>query len=35
MGRIAQAAPVIEHLRRTGLRLPDALVQHILREVGE
>ena len=35
MGRIAQAAPVIEHLRRTGLYVSDALVQHILREVGE
>jgi predicted nucleic acid-binding protein len=35
MGRIAQAAPVIEHPRRTGLYVSDALVQHILREVGE
>ena len=35
MGRIAQAAPVIEHLRRTGLYVSDALVQYILREVGE
>jgi predicted nucleic acid-binding protein len=30
MGRIAQAAPVIEHLRRTGLHFSDALGQHIL-----
>ena len=35
MGRIAEAAPVIEHLRRTGLYVSDALVQHILREDGE
>ena len=35
MGRIAQAAPVIEHLRRTGLYVSDALVQRILREAGE
>ena len=35
MGRIAWAAPVIEHLRRTGLYVSDALVQHLLREVGE
>jgi predicted nucleic acid-binding protein len=35
MGRIAQAAPVIEHLRRTGLYVSDALVQSILRRVGE
>ena len=35
MGRIAQAAPVIEHLRRTGLYVSDGLVQHLLREVGE
>jgi len=35
MGRIAQAAPAIEHLRRTGLYVSDALVQHLLREVGE
>jgi len=34
-GRIAQATPVIEHLRRTGLYVSDALVQHILQEVGE
>ena len=35
MGRISQAAPVIEHLRRTGLYVSDALVAHLLREVGE
>jgi len=35
MGRIAQAAPVVEHLRRTGLNVSDSVVQHILREVGE
>ena len=35
MGRIAEAAPVAEHLRRTGLYVSDSLVQHILREVGE
>jgi predicted nucleic acid-binding protein len=35
MGRTAQAAPVIEYLRRTGLYVSDAVVQHILREVGD
>ena len=35
LGQIALAAPVIEHLRRTGLYVSDALVQHLLREVGE
>ncbi len=35
MGRTAQAAPVIEHLRRTGLYVSDALMQHLLREVEE
>jgi predicted nucleic acid-binding protein len=34
-GQIAAAAPVIEHLRRTGLYVSDALVQHILEQVGE
>ena len=34
-GRIPQAAPVLEHLRKTGLYVSDALVQHILGEVGE
>jgi predicted nucleic acid-binding protein len=34
-GRIAQAAPVVERLRRTGLYVSDSVVQHILREVGE
>jgi predicted nucleic acid-binding protein len=34
MGRIAQAAPVIGHLRRTWLYASDALVQRLLREVG-
>jgi len=34
-GRIAQAAPVFEHLRRTGLHVSATLVQHILREDGE
>jgi len=34
-GRIAAAAPVIEHLRRTGLYISDALVRHILEQVGE
>ena len=35
MGRIPRAAPIIEHLRRTGLYVTDALVQHFLREVGD
>jgi len=35
MGRISQAAPIIEHLRRTGLYASDALVPHLLREVWE
>jgi predicted nucleic acid-binding protein len=35
IGRIAEPRPVVEHLRRTGLYASDALVQHILREVGE
>lgn len=35
VGRIAAAAPVIEQLRRTGLYVSDALVQHILEQVGE
>ena len=35
MGRIAQAAPVIEHRSTTGLYVSDALVQHLLREIGE
>jgi uncharacterized protein len=30
MRRIAQAAPVIEHLRRSGLHASDTLVQHHL-----
>jgi predicted nucleic acid-binding protein len=34
-GRIGRAAPIIEHLRRTGLYVSDAMVQHILRQVGE
>jgi len=35
MEQIALAAPVIEHLRRTGLYVSDALVQHILLQVCE
>jgi predicted nucleic acid-binding protein len=35
MGRIAQATPVIEHQSTTGLDVSDALVQHLLREIGE
>jgi predicted nucleic acid-binding protein len=35
LGRIDAAVPVIEHLRRTGLYVAEALVQQILREVGE
>jgi len=35
MGRIAQATPVIEHRSTTGLGVSDALVQHLLREIGE
>ena len=35
MGRIAQATPVIEHRSTTGLYVSDALVQHLLREIGE
>ena len=35
LGQIAQAAPVTEHLGRTGLYVSDALVQHLLRQVGE
>jgi predicted nucleic acid-binding protein len=35
MRRIARAAPVIEHLRRTELYVSDDLGQHLLREVGE
>jgi len=34
-GRIGRAAPIIEHLRKTGLYVSDAMVQHILRQVGE
>jgi hypothetical protein len=33
--RIAEAAPVVERLRRTGLYVSDALVKHILQEDGE
>lgn len=34
-GRIARAAPVIEHLQRIGLYVSAALVQQLLREVGQ
>ena len=33
--RIAEAAPVVERLRRTGLYVSDALVKHILQEDGQ
>ena len=35
LGHLAAAAPVIEHLRRTGFYVTEARVQQILREVGE
>lgn len=34
-GQIPLAAPIIEHLRRTGLYALDELVQRLLREVGK
>jgi predicted nucleic acid-binding protein len=34
MGRIAEAAPVIEQQRKTGIFVSDVLLQHILRGWG-